>query len=1185
MTPTPPPHKGVEASASARPNATGFRLPNRDERDRATREAEECLEATKHESGFQLDGFNLLGVVANPRSGGAGATVQQSAATTTTPGEGPGSRQPPGAVAPPGQAQAPHPPPQPPSRAPLGSSSASASSADQQHHGMFSDAVQTFEDTLAHVAEQIESLNLFLEQLSRQYLGDDTDEALYLEYYYQNEEEDETHPMHMMRADNIPPELVNLELQEMQYYLEECGVLAHTLVAQGLNTRTLHSEDVVDQDRLNQQLEDIPSVFYETDFDLTDARTFAELLLRQDGNETKTEHDGAPGDETTTKPTNSLYQPTQELIPVREQEFLAGHLDRVELALQEQVRQKSTAFFQETTRFQQLQSSIVDLLRQVQNLRACMQQALGVYRQTKDISDHQRQDYEILVDLLDGSMELVRCKASIGGLLSANDHLGAALQIQYGRRLLNGSSGIEEGAEDAPGASSDDNPAESSGTGNAKNGNGNSHTENHHHDHNDDAATLELRLLTALSSTGAQFTQYESLVVQSLSDELVELFFHWRPSERERVLETAEALQICGAVHKTSELYQRRLQQMIRMTVRTTIAEFMESSSSSVGSNKSSGGVTGMTYPAFYNCLQLLIEEIKSILVMAHRVDEFCASEAIFGEISSPGNLNGSERWTKEAVVQAAELATNSIAELLRLRKEAHSVISLSEMKQLWDTCTEFATKMEDYSNQTRAVSLRSTLVGQAKSFLDRTHESNMSTLVSALDSERWSQCEVSNERQAALTRLCTGLATVSTPLRNLQQNGDDDQKGKAKNPVAVVEGVNYKVVWSCLLLIEMIMTNLSSAAYFQRTLATNAVTKVVELMRLFNARATNLVLGAGAIHSAARLKSINAKHLSYVTQCLGMTISLLPHIRAALMAQLPAKQHGLLIDLDSIKSEYKDHNEKVLNKFVSIIGGIVEHGLAPRIASVDFDDRAKKQATANEEDVVECFVFLDGISSSTRKLHTVLNALLPPDHLQDVFSRIFAHLDEHIPKLFVAAVTTGAFTFPSSDAGKNRLLTEVGQTTKTLNGLSGVLPWDFTAINVLERKLDYKLPALIEPTETQTDEEITLAINENEEIAEAAAQGGRTTGSEKQVSAEGTGHDDGDTVEPSVAVEKGLPSETESAKNNLVDDSEGSPILNSGENTESIATDLTTNAAENGERGLPSEENGTQATKNTVQE
>ena len=42
----------------------------------------------------------------------------------------------------------------------------------------------------------------------------------------------------------------------------------------------------------------------------------------------------------------------------------------------------------------------------------------------------------------------------------------------------------------------------------------------------------------------------------------------------------------------------------------------------------------------------------------------------------------------------------------------------------------------------------------------------------------------------------------------------------------AEVEGKKYRVVWSCLLVIEMIMSDLACAAHFQ-TLATNVVGKV----------------------------------------------------------------------------------------------------------------------------------------------------------------------------------------------------------------------------------------------------------------------------------------------------------------------------------------------------------------------
>jgi len=352
---------------------------------------------------------------------------------------------------------------------------------------------------------------------------------------------------------------------------------------------------------------------------------------------------------------------------------------------------------------------------------------------------------------------------------------------------------------------------------------------------------------------------------------------------------------------------------------------------------------------------------------------------------------------------------------------------------------------------------------------VERQHESNMASLVAALDGEKWSQSDVSYERQATLTRLCSGRAVLSTTNRRNAQPSDSNPMINRDNMVdAEVEGKHFRVVWSCLLLVEMVMGNVACAAHFQ-TLATNVVGKVSELLRLFNARSTQLVLSAGAIHSAARLKSINAKHLALVTQCIGLVLAILPHVRAALMAQLPNKQHTLLLDLDRIKKEYVDHNDKVFSKFVSIIGGIVEHGLVPRISKTNFDARAKSVRKKTNSDIkkvgVECCPFLEGIATNVRKLYLVLSTLLPPEDLSDVFSRIFAYVDSKVPSLFSVAAATkksndkigGGFKFPVTDDGKKRMLMEVEGLAHTLNSLQGVRPWDFGAIKVLQGKLDYK--------------------------------------------------------------------------------------------------------------------------------
>lgn len=71
--------------------------------------------------------------------------------------------------------------------------------------------------------------------------------------------------------------------------------------------------------------------------------------------------------------------------------------------------------------------------------------------------------------------------------------------------------------------------------------------------------------------------------------------------------------------------------------------------------------------------------------------------------------------------------------------------------------------------------------------------------------------------------------------------------------------------------------------------------------MQVFNSRATQLVLGAGAIHSAAKLKSISAKHLALCSQSVGLVRSLIPHVKAALATRLPQKHHLLLAQMDTV--------------------------------------------------------------------------------------------------------------------------------------------------------------------------------------------------------------------------------------------------------------------------------------------
>ena len=947
-----------------------------------------------------LDGFNLLGVIANPLSGTsylssattASATTTSATSATTTPT--------------------------------TAISSASNAVSPNDTSSSAYDAYATLESTLTSVTEQMESWNHWLDDFSRQIL----DEEKKLTSAAAGEEQQL--PETQLRQ--LPPYLLNLP--PLEHYVATQPASEGGEPAAARFRRRVPFDPSPEQPQQPQQYQsehsnhgesttahspqeelDIPEIFFRESMDLTDPQTFRQLVLQD--KESSNNNSSNVTNETDTEATTSLPddRPVHEWFPLQPADAFGTSLDQVELALLQQVRSKSGDFFAESLRFAQLQQGMDQVVQQVVHLQSNVSHLQHDWvdpMQAVPLLDQQRVDLRHLLTVLDETDELLQCKTSLAGVLSAQDDLTAVAQIQYGRQLL---------------------------------------------------ASTRLQKVQALHGVAQQLNQYEQLVVTNLREELVEVFLGWntninnsnnnnatvystRQEKEERVRDIVRALTECKALDATREAYSNRLQDVIRMTVRTTVGEFAAEDG---GSSVLSRSATAMSLERFLDCLDMLFEQLLALLQSANGVDQFCANAGYFVVEQDQQQQQEEEEEGAEpsrpmgtVMIAAADLSSKSVSELLRLRKEAHSLVTLQQMKTIWDACLSFITTVEEMSGHSST--LRSTLLAQAKAFVERKHESNMSALVAALDSEIWKQCDVSAERQEALTRLCSGRSlAVSTPTNN-------SATVPAKSPEAELEGTRYKVVWSCLLLLEMVTTNIAAAAHFS-SLTSGIVGKIAELLRLFNSRTTQLVLGAGAIHSNAKLKSINAKHLSLVTQCLGMVIATIPHIHAALMVQLPKKQHTLLNDLYQIRKEYADHNEKVLNKFVTIIGGIVEHGLAPKIAGTDFDARANATGSC---------IFLGGVATNTKKMHQVLKSLLPPEHLRDVFSRIFSFVDTKVPELLISAADNGdvKFTLPRTDLGKKQLLLETQNMITSLNGLEGVLPWDFTAVAVLERKIEYKL-------------------------------------------------------------------------------------------------------------------------------
>ncbi|GMI06591.1 hypothetical protein TrLO_g3171 [Triparma laevis f. longispina] len=721
----------------------------------------------------------------------------------------------------------------------------------------------------------------------------------------------------------------------------------------------------------------IPPCFFSPEFSLTSDSLFTSLLLQENGD----------------------YSDTKNF---ERQEELAEYLDTVEVHLLQQIRARSGDFFRETSRFQSLKTLVVSGCSEVHILR---QTLASLRRRT-------------VLEVLDVPVQF-RVRDNLRGVEGILEKMKEVVEIKEGLGELIGGERFEEVIEKCK-------------------------------EFKKMMTSHNLTKITALLPTSKSVLDYETMAVTRMSRKFVDELLTYSVTNVEGnfdILPSAKVLKEAGLMQVASDLYAHHLIETIKLTVKATVTECAKDAHSKEGSI--TAGLSGMPFPQFLDCLEMLFEQILSNLSLTSNVYTFLSTNGI--EMPDPNlpecktsdkksngtnGTNGTGNGTPTALTAASELAHRSISELLRIRKDSHSLLSLKQMKQLWDVSLAFTLELETHGG-VRAWGLRSTLLSQAKGFIERSHEGHMTSLVATLDGEKWQHCGVSKIRQAGIDGLCSGKAVLG---KGVEGDGETCERAETTGEginEADVEGVKFKVVWSCLLLVEMLMNNLAAAAHFQ-SLANDVVSKVSELLRLFNSRTTQLVLGAGAIHSAAKLKSINAKHLALASQCLGLVSSLLPHIRAALMAQLPRKQHMLLSDLDKIKQDINEHGEKILAKFVSIVASIVESSLAPSIMQTNFDA------------VTTAPPFLEGILKNVTKLHQVLVALLPPDQLDDVFGRIYNYLDTKVPELFQSAhdystnqlkamkIKQGSakFFLPKTEGGKERMIAEVGRLAVNLNGL-----------------------------------------------------------------------------------------------------------------------------------------------------
>ncbi|CAI7742304.1 unnamed protein product, partial [Closterium sp. NIES-53] len=213
---------------------------------------------------------------------------------------------------------------------------------------------------------------------------------------------------------------------------------------------------------------------------------------------------------------------------------------------------------------------------------------------------------------------------------------------------------------------------------------------------------------------------------------------------------------------------------------------------------------------------------------------------------------------------------------------------------------------------------------------------------------------------------------------------GPKAQKRAAVKTV-VCRGVKYHVTGSACTLLSVTREYVAVAEALP-SLAGEVVQRLADVLKLFNSRTCQLVLGAGAMQVSG-LKTITAKHLALSSQCISLVYALIPDLRRILSAFIPDARRGLVIThLDRVAQDYRVHRDEIHSKLVAIMRErlLVHLRSLPAVADTycRLDDSPAEQQPSN---------FARALTKEVGVLHRILSPLLLEADLRSIFSRVVA--------------------------------------------------------------------------------------------------------------------------------------------------------------------------------------------------
>lgn len=358
---------------------------------------------------------------------------------------------------------------------------------------------------------------------------------------------------------------------------------------------------------------------------------------------------------------------------------------------------------------------------------------------------------------------------------------------------------------------------------------------------------------------------------------------------------------------------------------------------------------------------------------------------------------------------QAVDAAQTQITKLLKVRSEATTHLPLDRFLRYFNLCRLFADECEAVSGRSGAA-LKGVVNNHISDFVSRFGDIEKQDLAKAMDSDRWDPKDLDEADKAVLARILKGMTTdpgewgqAGAILNSLDEglNGmatkqtNGDTKEKSKNPIpAIVDEEKYFISESSTVVLRGIDRFETLLAVIP-SMTSEVSTALCEYLKVFNSRLCQLILGAGAMHSAG-LKNINTKHLAIASQTLSFIIAILPYIREC------ARRHSSggkppLAEFDNVKRLLQDQQVSIHDKLIDILSNRAAVHVR-NLKKIEWDKDTERDVSPN----------METLTKETVTLHKVISKYLAEIAVRMIMAPVFESYREQVGKVFKeAAVKT----------------------------------------------------------------------------------------------------------------------------------------------------------------------------------